>query len=197
MWKYRTYGIPDEYFIRSEAIPMTKEEIRSLTISKARIREGDTVVDVGSGTGSLSIEAAHQVGPKGKVIAIDNEHEAVNLTKQNVERFGVQHIVEIIHGTAPDAMKDFKPVDAVLVGGGSGVMKGIVQVSADKLKTDGHIVINSILIETGYNATEALKEVKFKDIEVINVSIATGKKMGWGTMMLARNPVTIICGSKP
>ncbi len=176
---------------------MTKEEIRALTISKARIREGDFIADIGSGTGSITVEAALQVGPKGRVYAIDNEDEAVKLTRTNCERFGVQNLVEIIHGTAPEAIHNLPEMDVMIIGGGSSELKEIVDASMKKLKPGGHMVLNSILVETSYNALQSFKSAGLKDIEVINVSIATGKKMGWGTMLLARNPINIVCGVKP
>ena len=52
MKKY-TVGIPDAEFIRGK-VPMTKEEIRILTLAKARIGREDMVADIGAGTGSIS-----------------------------------------------------------------------------------------------------------------------------------------------
>src|SRR4030066_1546004 len=94
-WTYKTPGIPDELFNQSDDVPgPTKEEIRVVTISKARLREGDVVIDVGCGTGGLTVEAALQVAPKGKVYAFDEDEEAVELTKKNVAKFRVQKTVQ-------------------------------------------------------------------------------------------------------
>jgi cobalt-precorrin-6B (C15)-methyltransferase len=59
-------GISDNQFIRGD-IPMTKEEIRIVTLAKARISATDTIIDIGAGTGSLSIEAA-LLANQGKVV---------------------------------------------------------------------------------------------------------------------------------
>ena len=40
MWNTKTPGIPDEQFERTEDVPITKEEIRALQISKARLSPG-------------------------------------------------------------------------------------------------------------------------------------------------------------
>ena len=96
MWNYQTPGIPDELFERTEEIPMTKEEIRALTISKARLKTGDTVIDVGCGTGSITVEAAKQVSPGGIVYAIDRDRKAIDLTERNLSKFGVRDAVHLI-----------------------------------------------------------------------------------------------------
>jgi len=77
MWNYKTPGIPDEYFERTENVPITKEEVRTIQISKARLNPGKTVYDVGCGSGSISIEAAIQIEKNGCVYAIDYEKDAI------------------------------------------------------------------------------------------------------------------------
>ena len=71
MWNFKTPGIPDEEFERTEKVPITKEEVRTVQISKARLNPGQTVYDIGCGSGSISVEAALQIENSGKVIAID------------------------------------------------------------------------------------------------------------------------------
>jgi len=89
MWIHKTPGIPDELFLQSENVPgPTKEEIRVLTVSKARLSEGSIVVDVGCGTGGLTVEAALQVAPKGKVFAFD-EDELVFFDADEGQAFGI------------------------------------------------------------------------------------------------------------
>jgi cobalt-precorrin-6B (C15)-methyltransferase len=195
-WAYKTLGIPDELFNQNDEVPgPTKEEIRVLTISKARLCEGSIVIDVGCGTGGLTVEAALQVAPKGKVYAIDEDHAAIELTKSNVEKFGVQDNVMIVRGKAPEALLSLPNADAVLIGG-SVSLREVLRTSKDKLKANGRIVINAILLETACTAVDELKKLSFKDIDVTLVSVAKGKQINSGTMMMARNPITIISASK-
>jgi cobalt-precorrin-6B (C15)-methyltransferase len=196
MWTCRTPGIPDEMFAQSDDVPgPTKEEIRVITISKARLTEGSVVVDVGCGTGGLTVEAALQVAPKGKVFAIDNDEKAIELTKTNVARFAVQNTVQIIKGKAPEALTNLPQVDAVLIGG-SQSLRDVIRASHQKLKKNGRIAVNAILLETGYTALDEIKKLNFKEIDVIMVFVAKGKKIRSGTMMMARNPITIISATK-
>lgn len=196
MWNFKTPGIPDEIFSQSDTVPgPTKEEIRVITISKARLREGFTVVDVGCGTGGLTVEAALQVGPEGKVYAIDEHAEAVELTKANVANFSLQNTVKVIQGTASDVLKSLPAVDAVFVGG-SRFLREVLQFIYPKLKPNGRVVVNAILLETACIALDTLKSQGFQNVEVVEVLVAKGKPVPSGTMMKARNPITIISATK-
>ena len=196
MWICKTPGIPDEMFAQSDAVPgPTKEEIRVLTISKARLREDSVVVDVGCGTGGLTVEAALQVTPKGKVFAVDNDENAIELTKTNLARFAVQDTVQLIKGEAPEVLSNLPQVDAVLVGG-SQSLREVIRAAHQKLKRNGRIVVNAILLETGCTALDEIKKLDFMEVDAITVFVAKGKQVPSGTMMLARNPITIISATK-
>ena len=197
-WAYRTPGIPDESFNQSDTVPgPTKEEIRVITISKARLIEGSVVIDVGCGTGGLTVEAAFQVGSKGKVYAIDEDPAAVELTKGNVQKFGVENIVSVAKGKAPEALITLPNSDAIFIGGGGISLRAIIQTAHYKLKPIGRIIINAILLETATTAIAELKALGYKDIDIANISVAKGKQINSGTMMMARNPITIISATKP
>ena len=197
-WVYKTPGIPDELFNQNDAVPgPTKEEIRVVTISKARLCEGAIVVDVGCGTGGLTVEAALQVAPKGKVYAIDEDEAAIKLTCSNVEKFGVQSSVSIIRGKAPEALLGLPNADAYLIGGGGVSLRAIIQTANYKLKPNGRIVVNAILLETATTAIAELKTLGFKDIDITHISVVKGKQINSGTMMMARNPITIVSATKP
>ena len=196
MWICKTPGIPDEMFAQSDNVPgPTKEEIRVLTISKARLREDSIVVDVGCGTGGLTVEAALQVTPKGKVFAVDNDENAIELTKTNLARFAVQDTVQLIKGEAPEVLSNLPQVDAVLAGG-SQSLREVIRAAHQKLKRNGRIVVNAILLETGCTALDEIKKLDFMEVDAITVFVAKGKQVPSGTMMLARNPITIISATK-
>jgi len=195
MWNYKTPGIPDELFERTEKVPITKEEVRTIQLSKARLTAGQTVYDVGCGSGSISIEAALQVENSGKVIAIDYDSNAVELTKKNIEKFGVSN-VSVIFGNAKEKILELEKADVIFIGGTGGDTKEIVELSQNKLKSGGRIVIGIILIETLYSVLQILDKLQFDSIDITQVTISKSKKTTKGTMMLARNPVTIISATK-
>ncbi|MCV0413248.1 precorrin-6Y C5,15-methyltransferase (decarboxylating) subunit CbiT [Nitrosarchaeum sp.] len=194
MWNYKTPGIPDEFFERTENVPITKEEVRVVQISKARLCPGYTVYDIGCGSGSISIEAAIQI-ESGKVIAIDYDPSAIELTKRNVEKFGLTNI-SVILGNAKEKIIELEQADAIFIGGTGGDTEDIVKICQDKLKSGGRIVIGVILIETLYSVLQIIEKLKFNSIDLTQITISKSRKTSTGTMMLARNPVTIISATK-
>jgi cobalt-precorrin-6B (C15)-methyltransferase len=89
--------IKDEEFIRGDC-PMTKEEVRILSTAKMRLKEDYKVLDIGAGTGSVSIQVA-KICTKGEVIAIEKDEEALKAIKNNIEKFNVSNLT-IISGEA-------------------------------------------------------------------------------------------------
>jgi len=191
----RVPGIPDEEFIRAEKIPMTKEEIRVLALSKARLFEGAKFIDVGSGSGSVTVEAGLFVGEGGKVWAIEKEKEAVELTRKNVEKFGLRNVV-IIEGEAPEALDHVNEVvDSIFIGG-TERLEEIIFTADNKLKKGGRIVVDAILLETISKAITSLNSLNYKT-DVVEVIVAKGMKTSKGYAMLSRNPIFIVYGEKP
>jgi len=195
MWNYKTPGIPDKYFERTENVPITKEEVRTIQISKARLKPGQTVYDIGCGSGSISIEAAFQVESSGKVISIDYDENAIELTKKNMNKFNLSNI-SVIFGNAKEKILELEEADAIFIGGTGGDTKEIVEISQNKLKSGGRIVIGTILIETLYSVLQILDKLQFESVDITQITIAKSRKTSTGTMMLARNPVTIISATK-
>ena len=195
MWEYKTPGIPDDYFDRVDNVPITKEEVRTVQISKARLKPNQVVYDIGCGSGSISIEAAIQIGSSGKVLSIDYDQNAVELTKKNIKKFDLNNI-SVILGNAKEKMQNLEIADAIFIGGTGGDTREIVEISQDKLKSGGRIVIGIILIETLYSVLQVLDNLQFKSVDITQVTISKSKKTRMGTMMLARNPVTIISATK-
>lgn len=156
MWNFKTPGIPDENFERIDKVPITKEEVRIVQISKARLKPGQIIYDIGCGSGSISVEAALQIEPTGKVLAIDFDENAIELTKKNAEKFQISNIITIF-GNAKEKILDLEEADAIFIGGTGGDTKEIVELSQNKLKTGGRIVIGTILIETLSSVFKFLK----------------------------------------
>jgi precorrin-6Y C5,15-methyltransferase (decarboxylating) len=91
-------GFPDDAFIRTESVPMTKSEVRAVCLSKLTLTEKAVVWDVGAGTGSVSIEMALQAR-KGHVYAIERKETALELLYENYRKFHVKNLT-VVPGTA-------------------------------------------------------------------------------------------------
>ena len=195
MWKYKTPAIPDEEFERTESVPITKEEVRSIQISKARLSSGQTVLDIGCGSGSITVEAGLQVESNGKVVGVDFDPNAIELTNTNLKKFGVNN-ASLILGNAKEKISELPDADAIFIGGTGGDTQEIVQLCESKLRSGGRIVIGVILIETLYAVLQTIESLKFDSVDITQITIGKSRKTSTGTMMLARNPVTVISATK-
>jgi len=195
MWKSKTPGIPDEEFERTESVPITKEEVRSIQISKARLSVGQTVLDIGCGSGSITVEAGLQIESSGRVIGVDLDPNAIELTKTNLKKFNVSNATLIL-GNAKEKISELPEADAIFIGGTGGDTQEIVQSCESKLRSGGRIVIGVILIETLYAVLKTIEKLKFDSIDITQITIGKSRKTSTGTMMLARNPVTVISATK-
>ena len=195
-WKSSMPGIPDMYFERVEDIPITKEEVRAILLSKARIHKGAYVLEIGCGSGSITVEAARLVTDDGIVTAIDKDEAAVELTKKNIDRFGIDGYVKVLYGDALTLLKEeeenFSTYSCVIIGGTGGDTAEIIKECSDMLNRGGRIVITTILIETLHAVLDVMDTLPFEDVDITQVTISKSRKTSTGTMMLARNPVTII-----
>lgn len=190
---YVTHGIADAQFIRGKA-PMTKEEVRTVSLSKLKLKEDSLCYDVGAGTGSLSIEMALRAH-QGKVWAIEKKEEAVDLIRQNKVRFAADNL-EIIEGLAPEAMRDLPAPTHAFIGGSSSNLKQIVELLLQKNK-EVRIVINCITLETVSEALETAKLFGFTENEIVQLSVSRSKAIGRYHMMMGENPIYIITLQHP
>lgn len=180
-------------FTRAD-VPMTKSEVRAVTIAKARLMNDHVIWDIGAGTGSISIEAA-LTALDGKVYAIEKEYDASELIKRNIEMFGLDN-VDVRCGTAPQALSELPSPDRVFIGGSGGNMAEIISFVHEKLPLGGRVVINAVVMETLSSAVEALKRHEFTEIDIAQVSVAKVVEVGRVHMFKSHNPVFIISGEK-
>lgn len=181
-------NINDDEFIR-EKVPMTKEDIRSLSIIKLGLSEDSVLYDVGAGTGSIAIEAALNLS-KGKVYAIEKKEEAVSLINKNKDKFKVDNL-SVIPGVAPYALMNLDIPTHAFIGGSSGNLKEIIEVLLYK-NPEIKIVINSITLQTLIEAMEVYKEFNFEDMDITQITAAKNKNIAGYNMMMGQNPIYII-----
>lgn len=184
-----TAGIPDSEFIRGK-VPMTKEDIRILSISKLQIAHGDHILDIGAGTGSVSIEIARLL-PESQIFAVEQNKKAVELIRMNAAKFETPNI-QIIEGKAPEALQYISNVNKVFVGGSDGNMVSILDWVKNNTSPGSRLVINAITLNTLATACDYLSNSAFDKTEIIQVSINHIEKIGNSDMFRPQSPVFII-----
>ena len=180
-----TPGRPDGDFLRTE-VPMTKSEVRAVTLSKLRLTKNALCWDVGAGTGSVSLEMA-EAAEDGTVYAVEKKPEACALIEQNKRHLGVTN-VQVIQGAAPDALRDLPAPTHVFVGGSGGELKEILALALEK-NPAARIVVNTVTAETFALALDAMKTLPVTEVELVELSVSRGRPVGGYHLMTAQNPV--------
>ncbi|MCI8538091.1 MAG: precorrin-6y C5,15-methyltransferase (decarboxylating) subunit CbiE [Oscillospiraceae bacterium] len=189
-WPFSGPGIPDEAFLRDKT-PMTKEEVRALSISKLRLQPHHVLWDVGAGTGSVSVEGAFAV-PAGLVFAVEHKPEAVELIFRNKEQFGVSNL-QVIPGSAPEVLEALPPPDRVFVGGSSGRLEEILLAALCK-NAKARVVVNAITLETVGEAVRCFTKLGLINVDIAQVNVAKARQAGAYHLMTAQNPVYVLSG---
>ncbi len=178
--------IKDEKFIRG-SIPMTKFNIRVLNMAYLSIEEGDLLLDIGAGTGSVSVEAVLQGA---KVWAVEREKEGVELISKNKDKF--QADITVIEGQAPEVLPDIK-FDKCFIGGSSGHLKGIFDYLQSNLRGKGILCANFITLN---NLNEFLELLKLYDYEEVEVQLIQASAIDKSGLLKGNNPIFIAKGVK-
>lgn len=178
--------IRDEEFIRGK-VPMTKFNIRVLTMGYLSIEEGDRLLDIGAGTGSISIEASLQGA---KVWAIERNKEAIDIININKSKFNVN--IELIEGEAPDALSDIK-FNKCFLGGTGGKLKDIFEYLADHMEPEGILCANFVTLKNLNHFLQLLEKNQYTDIEVQLIQSSYMDTIG---LMRGNNPIFIVKGVK-
>ena len=185
--KKLTPGVEDVLFERDE-VPMSKEEVRALSLCKLGIQKEAVCFDIGSGTGSVAVEMG-LLDPSVEVYAIERQKKACDLIQKNVEKFRLEN-VHVIAGEAPDALFHLPTPSHVFIGGSGGNMEEILQKLMDYNATI-KVVINSVTLETVAELSHILKKYDFCDVDMVQLFVSKAKQAGDYHLMQGQNPVYI------
>ncbi len=185
--KELTHGIADGEFIRDK-VPMTKEEVREVSICKLKLYQNAVVYDIGSGTGSIAVEIAG-LSDAVQVFALERKKEAVSLIEKNKEKFQLQNIT-VVTAEAPEGLLELPMPTHAFIGGSSGRMKEILSVLYQK-NPKMRVVINAISMETICEIKEVLSQFPITGEEIVQLQVSRVKKAGAYHLMQAENPVWI------
>ncbi|MCC8060994.1 MAG: precorrin-6Y C5,15-methyltransferase (decarboxylating) subunit CbiT [Clostridiales bacterium] len=177
----------DECFIRGE-IPMTKSEIRAVSLDKLELRPDHIIWDVGAGTGSVSVEMALRV-PRGHVFAVEQKEEGCRLIRDNCEKFAVENVT-VCEGRAPEILMELPVPDRVFIGGSGGRLREILDILRQRNPL-ARIVVNLITLESLAQLHTYLRE-RGLEAEIVCLQVSRARKMGEYHLMRGENPVWIV-----
>lgn len=177
-----------------EKVPITKEEIRAVSISKLELLEAKKFIDIGSGTGSITVETAINY-PNLEIVSIEIEKSAFELSRKNIEKFNLKNVKQI-QGMAPLYEENFKDIDSIFIGGSKKNLKEILEWSYSILRYGGKIVANFILLESFFECKSILEECGYKNIEISQISVSNMEKLGKGNYFKPQNQIFIVSASK-
>ncbi len=189
---HNVHGLSDDLFIRSK-VPMTKQEIRAVSVSKLMPQETDVIYDIGAGTGSCSIELALQA-KRGMVYAFERNPEALELIEKNKELFGVENLT-VVAGEASEKLEAMPVPDCVFIGGSGGNLCKMLDCIYSK-NANCRVVVNAITVETLIEVVEYYKQREDYVLDIVNVFAARAKKLGAYNLMMSQNPVYIMTALK-
>jgi precorrin-6Y C5,15-methyltransferase (decarboxylating) len=135
-------GLPDDVFEHDGQL--TKREVRAATLAALGPLPGETLWDIGAGSGSIAIEWLRGDGGR-SAIAIEREPARAATIARNAALLGVPGL-RIVLGAAPEALEDLPPPDAIFIGGGIGEA-GLLQQAWASLALGGRLVANVVTAE--------------------------------------------------
>ncbi|MEY8219748.1 precorrin-6y C5,15-methyltransferase (decarboxylating) subunit CbiE [Enterocloster aldenensis] len=196
---YPVKGPEDSEFIRGP-VPMTKSEVRRLSLEKLRIGHGAVCYDIGAGTGSVAVEMGLEIrrrGGNGEVYAIERSLDALQLIQSNCQKFhGGWQGFHIVEGGAPEAMEGLPMPTHAFIGGSGGKMQAIVEALV-AANPGVRIVANAITLETLGEILDCMRNFGFQDTELTQVWAAKVETVGAYHMPKAQNPVYIAVMQNP
>lgn len=186
----RIFGIEESEFSHSKGF-ITKDEVRAVALHKLSIPEKGIIWDIGSGSGSVSIEAA-RLSRDLMIYAIEKDPEQISHINKNRTKFGVFNI-RVIQGEAPDMLYGLPDPDRIFIGGSGGRLKEIVDYGVMKLKPSGTMLINAITLRTLSDGVTYLeKNGLLTDVTEVSINRCGVRS----SIIKAQNSVYIIRGKR-
>jgi cobalt-precorrin-6B (C15)-methyltransferase len=164
----------------------TQDEIMAVSLSKLGLRSTDTVLEIGSGTGKVSIAIAQQVK---NILSLDKRPEAIRTAQEAAQNSGI-HNIEFFCTDATDFLTTDRVFDCAFVGGTQQISR-ILPILAKKVKRT--IVVNAVLLSTLSEAVATMKDLGIFH-EVVQVQVSRSYDIAGSIMFKPIDPVYIIVG---
>ncbi|MEN6343382.1 MAG: precorrin-6Y C5,15-methyltransferase (decarboxylating) subunit CbiT [Methanospirillum sp.] len=164
----------------------TQDEVLAIALQKLALRPGDRVLDLGCGTGAVSIAAA---AISAEVIAIDRRPEAIAHARNAASEAGASNI-SFLEAEAVEALPGLDAFDAAFIGG-TGGLADILPLLADSVRR--RIVVNAVLVETVHRAITTMHQLGIYR-EAVHVQCARAAPLAGSVYFRPIDPVYVIVG---
>lgn len=189
---YPIMGINDDEYHTAKKL-ITKQEVRAVTLAKLRLQNDLVLWDIGSGSGSVSIEASNLM-PNGKVFALEKNPQYITFLRDNLKKFCARNVM-LVEAFAPEGFEELPDPDRVFIGGSGGMLEEIIEALDRRIKPEGVIVLNAVTLDTLTKAVEFLEDHGY-NVEVVCINVAKTRGLTEYKMFEAHNPVYIITAWK-
>jgi cobalt-precorrin-6B (C15)-methyltransferase len=163
----------------------TKPEIRAVTLDKLALTPADHLVEIGSCTGAVTVEAARRAG---RVTAIERKSNRLSVTERNLAANDYDAEVSLREAEAPNGLPD--DADAAFLGG-SRNFEAVLDHVVDSDIT--RVVMNVSRVEVAGDVIEAFRERDLLE-EVLQVQVSHGYELAGATSFNSENPVYVVVG---
>jgi len=164
----------------------TQDEIMAVSLFKLRLRSTDTVLEIGCGTGKVSIAAAQRAK---KVFSIDKRPEAIKIARESAEKTTL-HNIEFFCSDAAAFLASERTFDCAFIGGTQQLAQ-ILPVLAKKVRRT--IVVNAVLLSTLGQAVATMQQLGIF-CEVVQVQVTRSHEIAGSIMFKPIDPVYVIVG---
>ncbi|WP_290920938.1 precorrin-6y C5,15-methyltransferase (decarboxylating) subunit CbiE [Halodesulfovibrio sp.] len=186
-------GIPDTLFATERKL-ITKRPVRSASLGALELEPHHVMWDIGAGSGSVSIEAAHLLS-HGAVYAVERKSERIDLIRENRARFGAINI-DVRHGDAQTVLNELPTPDRIFIGGGLGSDASLLAPLCEALQEHGVLVVNCTLLSSLEAAKNHFKHVGW-EYDVTMIQASTSRPLADDIRLDSMNPIFIISARKP
>jgi len=137
----------------------------SLRLLDRVVRQGDRVLDIGSGSGILAIAAA-RLGAA-EVVAVEGDALACEALLENLERNGVSDVVRIVEAWATaESIAEYAPVTGITANIEAGLLAPLFAGFRAALGTGGWLIVSGVLAYEWESVKEAIEDLGFAHADV-------------------------------
>ena len=185
-------GMPESAYDHERGV-ITKAEVRAVSLARLNLMPGQTLWDLGAGSGAVAIEASLLM-PGGRIWAVEKNAVRVRQIQTNRDRYGVTNL-EVIQAELPAGLDELPDPDRVFIGGGGASLGQTLDVVSRRLPMDGILVVNTVLMDSLNETRQHLKACGM-DTDVVQIQASRSRPLAESDRLEAMNPVWIIRGRR-